>query len=55
MGNWEGMTEKLYIKERRRRRRRTDLCFGCVTLHCRIFDLTDLSCGRWDTQLGEEW
>jgi hypothetical protein len=24
----------------------------CVMLHCRIFVLTDLSCGSWDTQLG---
>jgi hypothetical protein len=25
----------------------------CVTLRCRILDLTDLACGSWDTQLGE--
>jgi hypothetical protein len=24
----------------------------CVTLRCRIFFFTDLSCGSWDTRLG---
>jgi hypothetical protein len=24
-------------------------------LCCRILDLTDISCGSWDTHLGEEW
>jgi hypothetical protein len=23
----------------------------CITLHCKIFVLTDLSCGSWDTHL----
>jgi hypothetical protein len=29
--------------------------FVRVTLHCRNMYLTNLACGSWDTQFGEEW
>ena len=36
-------------------RRRMKGSSVCVTLRCRNHYLTDLACGSWDTQLGEEW
>ena len=36
-------------------RRRMKVSFVHVTLHYRNLYLTDLACGSWDTQLGEEW
>jgi hypothetical protein len=53
MGIWE--RNHLENQYKGGRRRMMDLSFGCVMLHCRILELTDLSCGSWDTHIGEEW
>jgi hypothetical protein len=46
MRNWErNDLETLYKREEEEEEEEDGSSFGCVTLHCRIFDLNDLSCG----------
>jgi hypothetical protein len=53
MENWQ--RDELETLYKGVRRTRMDLFCLCVTLRYKILDLTDLACGSWDTQHGEEW
>jgi hypothetical protein len=52
MGIWERNWLRNSIK---RREKEDGSLLLCVTLCYRILDWTDLACGSWDTQLGDEW